>query len=608
MASGTFNISTANQYISGYVAWSESNVDIVNNTSIITMTAYLHRTNTYSGTPTALNNRPLTRTFYINGETISWTENVSITIPNNGNYVEVASTSKTIRHDDDGKKDNMSIGFALSNSSGVTGFNVSATYSTASLDRILRVSVLNSVDINLNNNTITPYITKYSSSFYDVLVLYSGNSSFYINGVANGVSVALNQEQLNIIYNIIGTGENATLTCYLTTYSGSTSLGNSNTQPSVATLPNYSLTLTKSCVDNISTYNTYKNNSTDLIANLSQPRLTFSASSTSGSTYGRSIDYTVNGAAASSPAIYTNYTGGSFTIIASDGRKSTSWTSSNALIAYQKPTINCSVTRPSPTGTTANVTITGKYYNGTGLKTSALLNKVLRFVYKEHGGTERTITSFTYNETPDSNNMISFTATTTLTNLSYQKSVSYSATIIDRIGISADYIDNLEQGVPAWNAYLDSNYTNHFNVNGIYGRNGDCFFPIGYIYISVDGTNPSTFFGGTWERIQDRFLLAAGNTYAAGSTGGEASHTLTNAELPALSGSLTSYNSTDYAGATFAGSSGIVTLSDSANYVSRGSTAESSASYSKANISFGAGQAHNNMPPYLGVYMWKRIG
>lgn len=50
------------------------------------------------------------------------------------------------------------------------------------------------------------------------------------------------------------------------------------------------------------------------------------------------------------------------------------------------------------------------------------------------------------------------------------------------------------------------------------------FMPIGSVYISVSSTNPSTYFGGTWEQIKDKFLLCCGNTYTAGSTGGEATH------------------------------------------------------------------------------------
>ena len=80
-------------------------------------------------------------------------------------------------------------------------------------------------------------------------------------------------------------------------------------------------------------------------------------------------------------------------------------------------------------------------------------------------------------------------------------------------------------------------------------------YPIGSIYMSVNSTNPSTLFGGTWVQLKDRFLLGAGDTYTAGDTGGAASisytpagtnsdgavssHTLTVDEIPAHNHSFT---------------------------------------------------------------------
>ena len=60
-------------------------------------------------------------------------------------------------------------------------------------------------------------------------------------------------------------------------------------------------------------------------------------------------------------------------------------------------------------------------------------------------------------------------------------------------------------------------------------------YPVGSIYMSVNSTSPATLFSGSWQRIQDRFLLCAGSTYAAGSTGGEATHKLTIDEMPSHS-------------------------------------------------------------------------
>jgi len=122
-------------------------------------------------------------------------------------------------------------------------------------------------------------------------------------------------------------------------------------------------------------------------------------------------------------------------------------------------------------------------------------------------------------------------------------------------------------------------------------------FPVGAIYLSVVSTDPGTLFGGTWTRIQDTFLLAAGSTYAAASTGGEATHVLTSAEMPSHTHALTVAFSN-------------VTPLNSASYPSgfnsnnSGTGVVPTANGGPANT--GGGGAHNNMPPYLAVYVWKR--
>lgn len=57
----------------------------------------------------------------------------------------------------------------------------------------------------------------------------------------------------------------------------------------------------------------------------------------------------------------------------------------------------------------------------------------------------------------------------------------------------------------------------------------DLFYPVGSIYTSTKNTNPAATLGGTWTQIKDRFLLCAGDSYSAGTTGGSATHTHTSA-------------------------------------------------------------------------------
>lgn len=132
-------------------------------------------------------------------------------------------------------------------------------------------------------------------------------------------------------------------------------------------------------------------------------------------------------------------------------------------------------------------------------------------------------------------------------------------------------------------------------------------YPVGAIYLSVANVNPSTLFCGTWEQIEDRFLLSAGSTYAAGSTGGAATHTLTAAQMPSVTGKINLHG--HYIGTPVSGVDGAfsprITLTDMYGSVTKTIGANSIESIAFDNG--GQGKAHNNMPPYLTVYMWKRI-
>lgn len=124
-------------------------------------------------------------------------------------------------------------------------------------------------------------------------------------------------------------------------------------------------------------------------------------------------------------------------------------------------------------------------------------------------------------------------------------------------------------------------------------------WPIGSIYMSVNSTSPANLFGGTWERISETFLFAASSSYPAGSTGGEFAHKLTQSELPNYSLSV-------------ANGSNVIrskTGSSADAYVQTQSSGWGIPNWESKTVtvaSGGSGAAHNNMPPYLSVWMWKR--
>lgn len=116
-------------------------------------------------------------------------------------------------------------------------------------------------------------------------------------------------------------------------------------------------------------------------------------------------------------------------------------------------------------------------------------------------------------------------------------------------------------------------------------------YPVGAIYMSASSTSPASLFGGTWEQIQNRFLLAAGSSYTAGDTGGEASVTLTKEQMPKHT------HKVKYTGGNANGIYG----------GQPGTSVSADFAYNSLVIDYeGGGKAHNNMPPYLVVYVWKR--
>lgn len=120
----------------------------------------------------------------------------------------------------------------------------------------------------------------------------------------------------------------------------------------------------------------------------------------------------------------------------------------------------------------------------------------------------------------------------------------------------------------------------------------DYLHPVGSIYQSTDPTSPADLFGGTWEQIKDVFLLAAGDAHAAGSTGGEEEHILTAAEM------ANHTHGYDYTGQS-------ITEGVNAIRLYKAASTQYNAYTGKATSNCG-GQAHNNMPPYLAVYTWRR--
>lgn len=165
-------------------------------------------------------------------------------------------------------------------------------------------------------------------------------------------------------------------------------------------------------------------------------------------------------------------------------------------------------------------------------------------------------------------------------------------------------------------------------------NNLDQIYPVGSIYMSVNTVSPSYLFGGTWVKLQDVFLFGANNTNL-GTTGGERTHTLSVNEMPKHNHTQNAHthkqNSHGHVPATgrnfltapkgsgwgeiqgmnISGSGyHYVATKDTKNYnvyvQGSGNTTATNQSTTATNKENGGSQAHNNMPPYLAVNIWKR--
>ena len=188
-------------------------------------------------------------------------------------------------------------------------------------------------------------------------------------------------------------------------------------------------------------------------------------------------------------------------------------------------------------------------------------------------------------------------------------------------------------------------------LNYLYGQLQDTaskLYPVGSVYISFNSADPSTLFGGTWQRLKDRFLLACGDSYPPNTTGGSATKTIATSNLPSHTHSCSTAGSHTHARGTME-ITGSIKSNDSAEPLTFSDSITSSgalsvggyhswanggitgtvqgASYEQINFkassnwsgattsngshthtigNTGGGLPLNVMPPYQTVYMWRR--
>lgn len=570
----------------------------------------------------------------INGATVA-TINLN-TIAGWGNGTSIGSKSGTYRvtHNADGTK-SVSVQIRINPGTDPQGGGVyyqaaSGGAQTLTLSTIPRTSnvSLNTSTLECNgSNRFTIYTNRKSTAFTHTITYGFGTASGTIaTGVGDSCTWTPNKSLLSQIPNAqAGWGR---ITC--TTYNGSTQIGQSFVDFTLTVGSTSKPVITSFTITEQTSIVSQKAGANATMALLSNKLVRVTEHTVDGATTS-SVFITNNGKKVQlqqtgmqgGDAVLTGYisgvTSGTYTVTVNDTRGlSASTTISQTFYNYTYPTITAAnFSRTTATGSDGTLTANGKYAN--------MLSNTVTIQVTRTGLSTATITGTKSNG--------SWNFSKSYSDLTYTSSYTATIKITDSFGQSATLNVVLGKSLPTlwlgrtnvklangshygppvvsneghsisfeWkNGYISVtvDVTEVFRIPEVGPKSVlEKVYPVGSIYISTVSTNPNSLFGfGTWQRIEDRFLLGASSTYGAGTQGGEASHILTVNEMPTHTHPLKMYRSD-------AEASGFGAVANGAfgNRIMVQQNVENT-SYINSN---GHGWAHNNMPPYLAVYIWKR--
>ena len=619
-----------NQYYTYQCVVTENSYSVANNTSNVTITFSIkgpwnpsfYEWTTYYGIvvdgaiKTSSSSSPYVTTSY--KQLLTWTGNIT--------------------HNADGKK-SINVGVYLYSDGPANYLPKQYTSSSPlSMGSIALTTIPRASSVSLSTTgvnvggTIIANISRASSNFTHTVEFYINNSYYQkYTGINTSQSFTIPTSW----YNAMPSSTSCTAYCRVTTYNGSTQIGSQVSKAFTVNVPSSVVptigTITLDPVNITTTDGTSRN-----ILVKGKNKLTVSVSGCSAGTGSSIRSYAFSGPGISSTTTSTSVTSSStisntgtltYTVKVTDKRGRTASKTQNIVCYdYRTPSFTTfDAYRANSNGTANN--------NGTYLKCTYSIsyasvnstnNPTVKITYTASGTTktvtasggsalinlgENTATHQVYAKVTDSYGGSASSSTKNVLGASRVFNITSDGKGV-AIGKMSEKTSSHTNGL--FECALDAQLYNDLNVDGDITADGDVkiagsltvnsktlldlLHPVGSIYQSTVSTSPATLFGGTWEQLSGRFLIAANSTYTAGSTGGEANHTLTIAEMPAHTHAF-SYNNSTYNSWKYARETG-----ENITMMLGTPIGENPVGIASA----GGGAAHNNLPPYLAVYMWKR--
>ena len=633
-SSGSFSGSIHSGHYVLRVDWTQTK-NISANTSTVTAKAYL--VNDWSLSIYGRSDNSIT----ING-TAQIYESPAV----NGTGTHLLGTvTQTVNHNSDGTKSlTMSAVFYIRATLSGTYYESITASANITLDSIARASSVSTPNATMGSATAIA-ISRASSSFTHTLTYTFGTAAGTIATKTTSTSVSWTPPlslASQIPKAVTGT---CTVTC--TTYNGSTKIGSKTctlTLTVPASIKPTITSLTAARVDGAvpGTWGIY-------VQTKSKATLTINGAA---GIYGSTISsYSITGGGYTSTA--SSFTTGflntsgtvTFTATVTDsrGRVSAAATVSISVVAYSPPSFASYLSQRCLSNGTVNDD--GTYIRGLvsySYASCSSKNTITRATYyKKASDTAWTNanaafssgTAFTFgggNISTETSYDIKYTLTDAFTTIAIQDIVSTAAVVMDfkrgGKGVAVGKVsekDNTFEVAEDWDVRVYGKLLKDYIQSFI-----KTLYPVGSIYMSVNATNPSAYFGGTWVawgagRVPVGINTADGNFNTVEKTGGAATVTLTTAQMPAHTHTFTGSSATTSSkgahthnvGRDGDGASGSSTYTvHSAGVSGAGGTSPTNSAGAHThtltakgtNANTGGGGAHSNLQPYIVCYMWKR--